>query len=355
MSHAARLVVDGLRCRFGSREVLRGVDLEVPAGTVTAVLGPSGGGKTTLLRLIAGFEQPAAGSIAVDDEVLVGGDTFVAPERRRVGIVPQEGALFPHLDVADNVGFGLRRGTTRDARVSEMLQLVGLPDAGARRPAELSGGQQQRVALARALAPSPRLVLLDEPFAALDAALRAVVRDEVFAMLRTAGATAVLVTHDRTEAFSVADEVAVLLDGRIAQRGTPSSVYEQPLSCEVAMFVGEASVLRGTRVDGTVRHALGTTPLHAAVPAAATNGADTFDVVVRPEHVSITGHDATGSTAAGVVARLSFHGHDTMTTVVLDSGEEIIVRVPGSRSPRRGERVGVRLDAEPLLYAATAR
>lgn len=346
MSDAARLAVDGLRCRFGTREVLRGLDLVVPAGTVTAVLGPSGGGKTTLLRLIAGFEQPSAGSVTVDDELLAGNGTFVAPERRRVGIVPQEGALFPHLDVADNVGFGLRRGPQREARVREMLELVGLPDAGARRPAELSGGQQQRVALARALAPSPRLVLLDEPFAALDAALRVVVRDEVFAMLRTTGTTAVLVTHDRTEAFSVADEVAVLLDGRIAQCGTPSSVYEQPTSSTVAMFVGEGTVLRGTRDSAGVVHALGVTPL----PATDDGAGDAFEVVVRPEHAVLTA--ATDGAVGGTVARLSFHGHDTMTTVALDSGEEVTVRVPGSRSPRRGERVGVRLDAAPLLYPA---
>lgn len=351
MSNAARLAVHGLRCSYGAREVLRGLDLVVPSGTVTAVLGPSGGGKTTLLRLIAGFEQPHAGSITVDDELLAGDDAFVSPEQRRVGIVPQEGALFPHLDVAGNVGFGLRRGAARDARVREMLELVGLPDAGHRRPAELSGGQQQRIALARALAPAPRLVLLDEPFTALDAALRAVVRDEVFAMLRTAGTTAVLVTHDRTEAFSVADDVAVLLDGRIAQHGTPSSIYEHPVSCEVAMFVGEGTVLRGRRELGGVRHALGITAITAAVGGGGVGEADAFDVVVRPEHAVLT---AAGDGAAdGTVARLSFHGHDTMTTVALDSGEEVVVRVPGSRSPRRGERVGVRLAAEPLLYPAT--
>ncbi|MDO9175233.1 MAG: ABC transporter ATP-binding protein, partial [Actinomycetota bacterium] len=214
----AVLDVRDVRKAFGQQQVLHGIDLHVAAGAIVAVLGPSGCGKTTLLRLIAGFEQLDHGSITVAGQLAAnrggaGPTLSLPPERRRVGVVPQEGALFPHLDVAGNVGFGLRRGS--DARVAEVLALVGLAGFEKKRPSQLSGGQQQRVALARALAPKPSLVLLDEPFSSLDAAMRGQVREEVFEVLRAANATAILVTHDQQEALSVADQVAVLLAGRI--------------------------------------------------------------------------------------------------------------------------------------------
>ena len=212
-----QLTVSGLYKAFGTHPVLTGLDLDVPAGSFTAILGPSGSGKTTLLRLLAGFERADAGSIAIGDRVVDGpGTSQIPPERRQLGYVPQEGALFPHLTVAANVGFGLP-ARRRAARTAELLEAVGLAGMGGRYPHQLSGGQQQRVALARALAIRPEVVLLDEPFASLDAHLRASVRADVLEICRAAGTTAILVTHDQDEALSMADRIAVLRDGRIVQ------------------------------------------------------------------------------------------------------------------------------------------
>ena len=244
------LVVAGLAKAFGRTEVLRGLDLEVPAGSLTAVLGPSGCGKTTLLRILAGFERPDAGSVRAGGRELAGPGVEVAAERRRIGLVPQEGALFPHLSVAANVGFGLPR-RQRAARVAELLELLGLAGLEQRHPHQLSGGQQQRVALARALAPAPEVILLDEPFDALDAGLRAQVRAEVRAALRETDTTGMLVTHDQEEALSLADQVAVLRDGRIVQSGPPRELYAEPIDLEVALFVGDAVVLEA-EVEGAV-------------------------------------------------------------------------------------------------------
>lgn len=338
-----RLRLHGVTRSFADHQVLRGIDLEVAPGEVVAVVGPSGGGKTTLLRIVAGFDDPDSGAVTVDGESLVGPGGSVPAERRRIGIVPQEGALFPHLDVAGNVGFGLGRGPDRSARIAEMLDLVGLPGFETRRPADLSGGQQQRVALARALAPSPRLLLLDEPFAALDAHLRAEVRDETFALVRAAGATAVLVTHDRTEAFSVADRVGILLGGRLAQVGTPDSVYDRPASPEVALFTGDGVVLRGTCDGDAVHHPLGVLRLESGPRGE-------IDLVVRPEHVALTVPTDPAATAAGTVAGVTFHGHDTMVRVVLSTGEELFARTAGHHSPRHGDAVGLRLAEAPLLF-----
>ena len=243
------LVVDAVSHAFGTHRVLERVSLTVPKGSITAVLGPSGGGKTTLLRAVAGFETPSEGTITIaGNDVVRDGRSLVPPERRGVTIVPQEGALFPHLSVFDNIAFGLknRRGGDADKRVRHLLDLIELGDVAEARPAALSGGMQQRVALARALAPSPALVLLDEPFTALDATLRQTVRDEVVATLRREGETALWVTHDQQEALSVADQVAVLLDGQLVQVTDPVTLYREPATKQVARFVGDAVVLRGT-------------------------------------------------------------------------------------------------------------
>ena len=209
---------------FGTHPVLTGLDLNVPAGSFTAILGSSGSGKTTLLRLLAGFDRPDRGVLKIGERVVDGAGVHVQPELRRIGYVPQEGGLFPHLTVAANVGFGLSR-TARRGRVRELLELVGLTDLGRRYPHQLSGGQQQRVALARALAIEPEVVLLDEPFASLDAHLRASVREEVQRILRASATTTLLVTHDQDEALSLSDRVAVLRDGKIAQHATPQELY----------------------------------------------------------------------------------------------------------------------------------
>lgn len=257
------IVARGLRVAYPGRPpvvALDGVDLDVADGSLVAVLGPSGCGKTTLLRVLAGLEPAGGGTVTVGGRQLEGDGARVPPEQRRIGLVPQEGALFPHLDVAGNVGFGLFRldRAARARRVDEMLELVGLAGMGDRGPDELSGGQQQRVALARALAPAPAAVLLDEPFSALDTTLRVALRDEVGATLRAAGTTALLVTHDQAEALQMADSVAVMRDGRIVQVGTPTDLYRRPRDRWVAGFVGDAVELAGViDDDGVLRCPLG--------------------------------------------------------------------------------------------------
>ena len=351
----ALLVVRGLTKRFGSRVVLDGVDLSVRPGSVTAVLGPSGGGKTTLLRIIAGFDTPDAGTVTIGGTPVASPTDAVPPERRRVGVVPQEGALFPHLDVAGNVGFGLPRGRASQLRIDEVLELVGLAGSRKRRPHELSGGQQHRVALARALAPDPALVMLDEPFTALDAGLRAQVRGEVLNALRASNATAVVVTHDQLEALSIADEVAVLLNGRIAQVADPATIYGFPESLQVATFVGEACELPGIREGDDVVSALGRLPL--AAPCRTQSGpGDAVTVVVRPEQVMLrsldvidpANHRRSDDVSAGVHGRIAsreYYGHDSVVLVVLDNGTEVAARLHASRLPQVGERVDVTVES----------
>ncbi|HEX3650249.1 MAG TPA: ABC transporter ATP-binding protein, partial [Pseudonocardiaceae bacterium] len=251
MSDTAALEIEGLAMAFGATKVLTDVSLRVPDRSITAVLGSSGSGKTTLLRIVGGFERPRAGVVRLGGRVIDGPGAHVPPERRGLGYVPQEGALFPHLTVAANVGFALRRRTRRAGRVGELLDLVGLADLRRRYPHELSGGQQQRVALARALALEPSVVLLDEPFSSLDAALRASVRAEIARVLRASATAVVLVTHDQQEALSLADQVAVLREGRIAQAGSPREIYANPVDPDLAAFLGEANLVHAT-VDGSI-------------------------------------------------------------------------------------------------------
>ncbi|MFP3991745.1 ABC transporter ATP-binding protein [Streptomyces sp. E11-3] len=327
--------------------VLDGLDLTVPHGQLAAVLGPSGCGKTTMLRIVAGFLRADAGTVEVGGRLVAGPGTHLAPERRRVGIVPQEGALFPHLSVARNVAFGLT-GTPRSerrARTAEMLELVGLGGYGDRMPHELSGGQQQRIALARALAPAPALVLLDEPFNALDSALRAGVRADVRAALRATGATGVLVTHDQQEALSCADLVAVVRGGRVAQCGTPEEVYQHPADPWVADFVGDAVLLPGTGHGTTAGTPLGRVPLTVA-----TNGGTTGTVVLRPEQLTLT-PDTKG--AHGTVVDVRFYGHDAMVTVSVPGLDDpVSVRVAGPVGVRPGDETGIAVTGEATLHPA---
>ncbi|MGZ5401429.1 MAG: ABC transporter ATP-binding protein, partial [Nocardioides sp.] len=230
----SRVELAGVAYAFGDVRAVDGVDLVVPEGSFTAVLGPSGCGKTTLLRLVAGFLTPQSGTIRFDDRMIVGEGRSLPPQQRRVGYVPQEGALFPHLDVAANIGFGLPRSQRRRERITEMLDLIELSaDYADRSPHELSGGQQQRVALARALAPEPSVVLLDEPFSSLDASLRTSTGRAVAHALAATGTTAVLVTHDQDEALSLADQVAVMRHGRVIQIDAPRDLYRAPVDPEV--------------------------------------------------------------------------------------------------------------------------
>jgi iron(III) transport system ATP-binding protein len=284
------LSVQNLSARHGRSDVLREVSLELPGQALACVLGPSGCGKTTLLRAIAGFHRPISGRIELNGRLLEDSrGIHVPPERRRVGYIPQDGALFPHLSVAANVGFAVPR-RDRAARVDQLLSLTALEGLGARYPHELSGGQQQRVAIARALAPSPDFLLLDEPFSALDAQLRARVRSEVVDLLRRAGTPAILVTHDGAEALAFADVIAVMDSGRIRQIGTSEALYEQPANAQVATALGEANIV-AARFDGMhAITALGRIPLSSpAAPGSA-------EVVIRPQQL-MTGGPADGRPA----------------------------------------------------------
>jgi iron(III) transport system ATP-binding protein len=353
MSPARSLSVSGLTKAFGDSPVLAGLDLEVPAASLTAVLGPSGCGKTTLLRLLGGFERAGGGSIRLGERVLDDERTHLAPERREIGFVPQEGALFPHLDVAANVGFGLPRAQRRGGRIEELLQLVGLQGLAKRFPHQLSGGQQQRVALARALAPEPGLVLLDEPFDALDAGLRAQVRGEVRDALRAAGATALLVTHDQEEALSLADTVAVMRGGRIIQAADPETLYRDPVDADVARFVGEAVLLEGQLDGDYVETPLGRLPTRGADGA----GNSPATVMLRPEQILCTGRNGAADAEGprGRVLSTAFYGHDATARIALDDpghGGEIVARAAGHLLPEAGEEVTVAVEGTALAYPA---
>ncbi|HEX6684608.1 MAG TPA: ABC transporter ATP-binding protein [Candidatus Limnocylindrales bacterium] len=312
----AELAVSGLRKSFGAVAALAGVDLSVHTGHLVAVLGPSGCGKTTLLRCVAGFERVDAGRVTVAGRDV----TSLAPQRRRIAVVPQEGALFPHLSVRDNVSYGLDRASR--SRVAETLALVGLDGFGSRMPHQLSGGQQQRVAVARALAPRPPVVLLDEPFSALDAALRVELRRDIREALRADGATALLVTHDQGEALSIADEIAVMRDGVIVQTGPPAAVYSAPRDAWVAGFVGEAVWLPAGH------------PLLLRIPVA--GGGDR--VLLRPEQISL------GPGSDAVVVRTDFHGHDAVIALRLPDGTSLAARLLGTDAlPAVGDPVAVHI------------
>ncbi|HEX2042146.1 MAG TPA: ABC transporter ATP-binding protein [Acidimicrobiales bacterium] len=332
----------GVTKAFGPVRALNGVDLAVPTGSVTALLGPSGCGKTTLLRVVAGFERPDDGSVSVGGRTVAGPGIHLPPERRRVGIVPQEHALFPHLTVAGNVGYGLSRGPARATRVEEVLALAGLPGLGDRMPHELSGGQQQRVALARALAPGPSVVLLDEPFGSLDAALRVELRAEIAAVLRASGATAVLVTHDQDEALSMADLVAVMRDGRVVQLGPPDEVYQRPADLWVAGFVGRANVLAGEMVGpGKVSSALG------ILEAVGGPASGPVRLAVRPEQVRVAADPA----GEGRVENRQYFGHDALVAVVLGDGTHLLARTPSGAALPVGSAVAVACDGPVAAFS----
>ncbi len=338
----AVVAVEGLTKHFGALAAVADVDLEVAGGELLALLGPSGCGKTTTLRLIAGFERPDAGSIVLAGREVAGPATWVAPERRRTGVVFQDYALFPHLTVAENVAFGVRHRVRRDLHVAAMLELVGLGDKARRRPHELSGGEQQRVAIARALAPDPAIVMLDEPFSNLDAALRGRVRAEVRDILAAARATAIFVTHDQEEAMSVADRVAVMRDGRVLQCSTPSDLYEHPSDRFVATFVGDADLLPGGCDGVVVDTVIGRLPAVQPAPTGA------VDVVLRPEHVRLR-LDGSGR---ATVTRVVFFGHDQVVEVWLDSGARVRARLRPEALFHAGERVAVNVNQPVVAFAA---
>ena len=341
----SQLHVHDLWKSYDGRPVLRGLELVVEPGTLTAVLGPSGCGKTTLLRVIAGFERAERGEVVLGGRTLENEHVNIAPEKRGIGYVPQEGALFPHLTVEANVGFGLPRRERRGPVVSELLEMVGIAGLAKRLPHELSGGEQQRVALARALARKPQVLLLDEPFSSLDASLRGIVREEVHQLLRAQGATTVLVTHDQEEALSLADSVAVLRDGRIVQHAVPSELYEAPVDHELATFLGAVNLIDAEIEGGTARTPLG--------PLALRDGQDAFPpagaalVMVRPEQLEI--HPRAEAAAPepgrleGRVEECRYYGHDALLKIRPDDPRlsVLLARVHGELALPAGAPVTI--------------
>ena len=320
----------GVSKRYGAVRAVDDTQLCVEQGEFVALLGPSGCGKTTLLRLIAGFEEPESGTVEVAGVPVAGNGTWVPPERRKVGMVFQDYALFPHLTVAENVGFGVPR-RERETRVPALLAAVDLCGLGDRYPHELSGGQQQRVALARALAPGPELVLLDEPWSNIDPHLRASMRDELARVLRSIGVTVVLVTHDREEAFSLADRIALMRNGTVVQEGAPEELYLAPATRWAAEFVGAGNFLPGRLANGIVETPVG------LFPAQNHGSAGAVEVLIRPELLELE-LDPTG---AGEVVGREFRGHDVFYRVLLD-GVELVSQRPSNEEVPLGSRVRVR-------------
>ncbi|MBY5826924.1 ABC transporter ATP-binding protein [Rhizobium leguminosarum] len=332
------LTIENISKRYGPVQALKDISLDVAAGSRTAVVGPSGSGKTTLLRIIAGFEQPDVGRVTLDGEVLADGPATVPAHKRGIGIVSQDGALFPHLSVAENIGFGFeRRAADREKRVLELLDMVEL-DRGmlTRRPHQLSGGQQQRVALARALGRKPRLMLLDEPFSALDTGLRENMRKAVARVLQAAGITTILVTHDQEEALTFADQVAVLREGRLIQAGSPQSLYLHPRDRETALFLGDAVLLPAIIRNGLADCALGRVAVEGSRQGKA-------EIMLRPEQIRVVA-DESDRDYGGRVVEVEFGGAVCTVAVSLDGVAlpPILIKTSSVALPARGDLV--RLD-----------
>jgi len=349
----SRLLVRAVSKTFGPTRVLDHIDLDVPDGTAAAVVGASGCGKTTLLRVIAGFEAPETGTVQLGAETVVRHDVCLPPQRRRIGYVAQDGALFPHLSVADNIAYGLhtgwrglgdrlRRHRDRD-RVVELLAMVSLdPGYADRTPHQLSGGQQQRVALARALARKPDLMLLDEPFSALDTGLRATTRQAVADTLRAAGMTSILVTHDQEEALSFAEQVAVMRDGRFTQVGPPEQVYHHPADLFTARFLGDCILLDALCEADVAKSALGAVPVQRDAPTGETT------LMLRPEQLTA---EVVTAEHSGTVTEVDFRGPDVILTIELAEGAgTVTVRRTGIAAPARGDRVRLTVQGSGTAY-----
>jgi iron(III) transport system ATP-binding protein len=347
-----QLEVQGLHHGYNGAEVVRGLDFALARGAIGCLLGPSGCGKTTVLRCIAGFEAIRAGSIRLNGVLVSGPGSMLPPERRHIGMVFQDYALFPHLTVESNIAFGLRAlpAAQRAARVRELAEMTGLAEVLGSYPHELSGGQQQRVALARALAPRPELLLLDEPFSNLDVDLRERLSLEVRDIIKASGATAVLVTHDQHEAFAVADEIGVMHEGRIVQWDSAYNLYHRPASRFVADFVGQGVFLPARVLNSReVEFELGT--LRGDIPNACQIGCDACgkgcltDILLRPDDVV---HDDASALKAEVLHK-AFRGAEILYTLRLASGRKVLALVPSHHNHALGERIGIRLDVDHVV------
>lgn len=349
------LEMQGIRHRYGRVQAVDGVSVSVAAGEVVCLLGPSGCGKTTVLRIAAGLEPLQEGVIRLAGTTVAGNGFDVPPERRGIGFVFQDYALFPHLDVLANVAFGLTGWSAgdRQGRAEEVLALVGMLDYRRAYPHELSGGQQQRVALARALAPRPRVVLLDEPYSGLDARLRDRVRDEVLHILKASGSACLMVTHDSEEAMFMADRIAVMRDGRVVQEGTPVELYCEPVDAFVASFFGEVNSIGGTVRSGAVETPIG------IIPARGLADGSPATVVVRPEGVSIQPWGpAYADDPGGVVEQARLLGRTSLVHMTVsapvepDRSVHLHARVPGVYLPKPGARVRIQIDpAQTFVFA----
>ena len=338
--------------RYGTHTVVDGASFRLEAGKIACLLGPSGCGKTTLLRCIAGFEEIASGEIRLHGQLVSHAGRSLAPEKRRIGMVFQDYALFPHLTVEQNVAFGLARAPVdhSDQRVRELIATVGLRGEERKYPHELSGGQQQRVALARALAPRPELILLDEPFSNLDVGLRERLSVEVREILKREGSTAVMVTHDQHEAFAMADEVGIMFNGRIQQWDVPYNLYHRPANRFVADFVGQSAWLTGTVVEGNrvcieLGELISETPVVCRETGSACAIGSPVDVLLRPDDIV---HDETGPILAEVRHK-AFRGADILYTLRLPSGSEVLSLIPSHHDHSLGEKTRIRLDADHVI------
>jgi iron(III) transport system ATP-binding protein len=335
------LEVENLRHAYGNQDVVRGLSFSLARGAIGCLLGPSGCGKTTVLRCIAGFEGIREGEIRLAGKIVSGRGVMLPPERRRVGMVFQDYALFPHLPVSGNIAFGLHAAPAeeRAARVAELARLVGLSATLDKYPHEISGGQQQRVALARALAPRPELLLLDEPFSNLDVDLRERLSHEVRDIIKASGATAVLVTHDQQEAFAMADEIGILHQGRIQQWDSPYNLYHRPANRFVADFVGQGVFLPARALNG---HQL---EIELGVLQGDSQGMQNLEVLLRPDDVV---HDDAAPTQAEVVHK-AFRGAEILYTLRLASGQKVLALVPSHHNHALGEKIGIRLDVDHVV------
>ena len=315
---------------YDEEQVLSDFNLDVWKGSITGILGSSGSGKTTALRLIAGFDRPDAGIIEMKNEVIVSDEVWLPPERRNIGMVFQDYALFPHLTVEKNIAFGLGKNDLEKGRLKEVIDMCNLSGLINKFPQELSGGQQQRVALARALAPNPEVILLDEPFTSLDAQMARVLRDEVVELLKNTETTAIIVTHDQEEALSVCDVVSVLDKGKIIQSSTPQEIYLNPVSKTVANSVGDPNILKGFSIDGRVETSLGTF-------VSAYEGA--LDVSIRPECIELN-LDSEGSY---IVKECTFYGHDQVISFQNSKGEVFRARSLPNTIYEAGDKVNIEI------------